>query len=341
MIPPPFEYRAPDTLSEALALLREHGDEARLMAGGQSLLPMLKLRLIRPAVIIDIGGLHELKDVGRDAVGARPGDPDVEQPEPAALRAVAARPGALTTEDAGAPRIGAPATEDTGPLRIGALVTERTLERELAERQPLLAEAAAAIGDIHIRNLGTLGGALSQADPSGDLAPAVLALGATLTAQSAAGTHAIAVHEFFSGPFDTALAEDEMVTSVDVPAPEGACGHAYVKLTRRAGDYAVVGAAALVTLSPQGTCADARVALCAVGPTAFVCEAAGGSLQGTRLTDADLAEAGALAGKDADPVSDVHASAEYRRAMTPVVVARALAKARERARARLHRGSGS
>lgn len=295
MIPPPFEYRAPDSLSEALALLHEHGDEARLMAGGQSLLPMLKLRLIRPAVVIDIGGLEELKDVGKDA----------------------------------------------GALRIGALVTERTLERALAERQPLLAEAAASIGDIHIRNLGTLGGALSQADPSGDLAPAVLALGATLTAQSAAGTRTIAAHEFFSGPFDTALTEAEMVTSVDVPAPDGACGHAYVKLTRRAGDYAVVGAAALVTLSPDGICGDARIALCAVGPKAFVCEAAGRSLQGTRLADADLAEAGALAGNDADPVSDVHASADYRRAMTPVVVARALAKARERARTRLHRGSGS
>ena len=302
MIPPPFEYRAPDSLSEALALLREHGDEARLMAGGQSLLPMLKLRLIRPAVIIDIGGLEELKDVGKDAVAARP---------------------------AGS------ATEDAGPLRIGALVTERTLERALAERQPLLAEAAASIGDIHIRNLGTLGGALSQADPSGDLAPAALVLRASLTAQSAAGTRTIAAHEFFSGPFETALAEDEMVTSVDVPAPSGVRGYAYVKLTRRAGDYAVVGAAALLSLSPDGTCGDARIALCAVGPTAFVCEAAGGSLQGTRLTDADLAEAGALAGNDADPVSDVHASADYRRAMIPVVAARALAKARERARARL------
>jgi len=301
MIPPPFEYRAPDSLSEALALLREHGDEARLMAGGQSLLPMLKLRLIRPAVIIDIGGLQELKDVAQDDAAPRPVPP---------------------------------VTGDAGPLRIGALVTERTLERTLAERQPLLAEAAASIGDIHIRNLGTLGGALSQADPSGDLAPAVLALGATLTAQSAAGARAIAAHEFFSGPFDTALTEDEMVTSVEVPAPAGACGHAYVKLTRRAGDYAVVGAAALVSLAPGGTCGDARIALCAVGPTAFVCEAPGRSLQGTRLTDADLAEAGALAGKDADPVNDVHASADYRRAMTPVVVARALAKARDRARLR-------
>ena len=304
MIPPPFEYRAPDSLSEALALLREHGDEACLMAGGQSLLPMLKLRLIRPAVIIDIGGLQELKDFGEDAIAACPG---------------------------------VPVTEGPGALRIGALVTERTLERTLAERQPLLAEAAASIGDIHIRNLGTLGGALSQADPSGDLAPAVLALGATLTAQSAAGIRTIAAQEFFSGPFDTALTEDEMVTSVDVPASDGACGQAYVKLMRRAGDYAVVGAAAVLSLAPAGTCADARIALCAVGPTAFVCEAAGRSLQGTRLTDADLAEAGALAGNDADPVSDVHASADYRRAMTPVVVARALAKARERARARLSR----
>ena len=288
MIPPPFEYRAPDSLSEALALLREHGDEARLMAGGQSLLPMLKLRLVRPSVIIDIGGLGELKGVRNDG----------------------------------------------GAVRLGALVTERALERGLAERHPLLAEAAASIGDIHIRNLGTLGGALSQADPSGDLAPAVLALRATLTAQSAGGSRAIAAGDFFTGPYDTCLADDEMVTSVDVPEADGARGHAYVKLARRAGDYAVVGAAVLVSLSPDGSCRDARVALCAVGPTAFVCEGAGGALQGTRLTDADLSEAAALAGKAADPVSDVHASAEYRRAMTPVVVGRALATARERARGR-------
>lgn len=291
MIPPPFEYRAPESLSEALALLREYGDEARLMAGGQSLLPMLKLRLIRPRVIIDIGGLRELAEV----------------------------------------------TEDTDAVRLGALVTERTLERGLTERVPLLSEAAASIGDIHIRNLGTLGGTLSQADPSGDLAPAVLALRATLTAQSAAGSRTIPAHEFFSGPFDTCLADEEMVTSVAVPDSAGACGHAYIKLTRRAGDYAVVGAAALVSLAPDGTCRDGRVALCAVGSTAFVCESAGLSLQGTRLTDADLAEAAALAGNEADPVSDVHASAEYRAAMTPVVVTRALSKARERARTRLRR----
>ena len=289
MIPPPFEYRAPESLPETLALLREHGDEARLMAGGQSLLPMLKLRLVRPAVIVDIGRLQELDGI----------------------------------------------REEANTVRLGALVTERTLERTLEQRLPLLSEAAASIGDIHIRNLGTLGGTLCQADPSGDLAPAALALEATLTAQSTDGSRAIAAHEFFSGPFDTCLADDEMVTAVEVPAadPEGVRGHGYIKLARRAGDYAVVGAAALVSLGPDGSCRDGRVALCAVGPTAFLCEAAGRSLQGTRLTDADLAEAADLAGKEADPVSDVHASAEYRRAMTPVVVNRALTRARERARA--------
>ena len=289
MIPPPFEYLAPDSLPETLALLRQYGDEARLMAGGQSLLPMLKLRLIRPRVIIDIGGLRELTDVA----------------------------------------------EDGDSVRLGALVTERTLERTLEERQPLLSEAAASIGDVHIRNLGTIGGTLSQADPSGDLAPAVLALQATLTVRSAGGSRTIAAHEFFSGPYDTCLAGDEMVTHVDVPDPAGVRGHAYVKLARRAGDYAVVGAAALVSLSPDGACRDCRVALCAVGPTALVCQASGASLRGTGLTDSDLAEAAALAGRDADPVSDVHASAEYRRQMTPVVAVRALTRARDRARARL------
>ena len=294
MIPPPFEYRAPDSLSEALALLREHGGDARLMAGGQSLLPMLKLRLVRPAAIIDIGGLRELAGV----------------------------------------------TEDADTVRLGALVTERTLERTLRQRLPLLAEAAASIGDIHIRNLGTLGGALSQADPSGDLAPAALALGAILTAQSTGGSRAVAAGDFFTGPYETCLTEDEIVTSVDIPLSDGIHGHAYVKMARRAGDYAVVGAAALVSLAPDGTCRDARIALCAVGPTAFVCEDAGRSLQSTSLTDADLAEAAALAGKAADPVSDVHASAEYRKEMTPVIVARALTQARERAGRQLREAPG-
>ena len=294
MIPPPFEYRAPDSLSEALALLREHGGDARLMAGGQSLLPMLKLRLVRPAAIIDIGSLRELAGV----------------------------------------------TEHADAVRLGALVTERTLERTLRQRLPLLAEAAASIGDIHIRNLGTLGGALSQADPSGDLAPAALALGATLTAQSTGGSRAVAAGDFFTGPYETCLTEDEIVTSVDIPLSDGIQGHAYVKMARRAGDYAVVGAAALVSLAPDGTCEDARIALCAAGPTAFVCEDAGRSLQGTSLTDADLAEAAALAGQAADPVSDVHASAEYRKEMTPVVVARALTQARERADRQLREAPG-
>lgn len=294
MIPPPFEYRAPDSLPEALALLREHGDEARLMAGGQSLLPMLKLRLVRPAVIVDIGGLRELTGV----------------------------------------------TEDADAVHIGALVTERTLERTFRQNLPLLAEAAAGIGDIHIRNLGTLGGALSQADPSGDLAPAALALGASVTARSTGGSRSVAARDFFTGPFETCLAENEMVTSVDVPRPDGIQGHAYVKMARRAGDYAVVGTAAVVKLAPDGTCEDARIALCAAGPTAFICEAAGRSLQGMRLTDAELAEAAALAGEAADPVSDVHASAEYRKEMTPVVVARALTQAREKARTRPSEGPG-
>jgi carbon-monoxide dehydrogenase medium subunit len=289
MIPPPFEYRAPDSLPEALALLRKYGGDARVMAGGQSLLPMLKLRLVRPAVIIDIGGLPELKGIEERANSAG----------------------------------------------LGALVTERTLERKLGAQQPLLSEAAASIGDIHIRNLGTLGGALSQADPSSDLAPAILVMEATLTAQSADRSRTIGAHDFFLGPFDTCLTEDEMLSAVDVPAPADISGHAYLKLTRRAGDYAVVGVATLVNLSPDGTCQDARIALCAVGPTPFVCEGSGLSLRGTRLTDADLAEAAALTAEAADPVSDVHASAEYRRQMVPVVVTRALTLARERAQARL------
>lgn len=288
MIPPPFEYRVPSSLSEALTLLREYGDEARVMAGGQSLLPMLKLRLIRPGVIVDIARLTELTELRSEG--------------------------------------------DT--VRIGALVTERTLERSpvLATRYPLLAEAAANIGDIHIRNLGTIGGTLSQADPSGDLAPAALALRATFIVQSIDGVRTVPADEFFEGPFSTCLAGDEILTAVDLPSAPSVQGSSYMKLTRRAGDYAVVGAAVFMSVNQNGQCDACRISLCAVGPRPFLCEEAAKALLTTDLTDADLARAAQLGAKEASPATDVHASAEYRAEMIPVVVLRALQKARARLR---------
>jgi aerobic carbon-monoxide dehydrogenase medium subunit len=289
MIPPPFEYRVPSSLHEALTLLREYGDEARVMAGGQSLLPMLKLRLIRPRVIVDLARLSELSYV----------------------------------------------RDEEEWLQIGALVTERTLERSavLEKSHPLLAEAATSIGDIHIRNLGTIGGTLSQADPSGDLAPAALALQANFVVQSMDSTRTVPANDFFEGPFTTRLAEDEVLTRVDLPRFRGAAeGSSYIKLTRRAGDYAVVGAATFVSADQNGKCDACRIGLCAVGPRPFLCEEASGALLNTELTDADLAEAAQLGTKEASPSTDVHASAEYRAQMIPVVVLRALEKARERLR---------
>jgi len=291
MIPPPFEYRAPSSLEEALALLREYGDEARVMAGGQSLLPMLKLRLIRPRVIVDLARLSEL--------------------------------GYLRDEETS--------------LQIGALVTERTLERSsvLEQSHPLLAAAAASIGDVHIRNLGTLGGTLSHADPSGDLAPAVLALQASFVVQSMDGTRTISADDFFEGPFTTRLADDELLTGVDLPKARSVQGSSYIKLTRRAGDYAVVGAAVFVSVDQNGQCDACRIGLGAVGPRPFLCQETSKALLTTELTDADLAEAAQLGAVEASPSTDVHASAEYRAQMIPVVVLRALEKARERLRTKV------
>lgn len=291
MIPPPFEYRAPSSLHEALALLREYGDESRVMTGGQSLLPMLKLRLIRPRVIVDLARLSDLSYVR-----------DQEE-----------------------------------WLQIGALVTERTLERSavLGVSHPLLAEAAASIGDIHIRNLGTIGGALSQADPSGDLAPAALALQANFIVESIDGTRTVPAQDFFEGPFTTRLADDEILTRVDLPTFRGAQGSSYIKLTRRVGDYAVVGAATFMSVDSSGKCDACRIGLCAVGPRPFLCEEAAGALLNTGLSDADLAEAARLGVKEASPATDVHASADYRAEMIPVVVLRALEKARQRLRNKL------
>lgn len=287
MKPPSFEYIAPRTVDEAVGALSEHGDGARALAGGQSLVPLLNLRLAAPEVLVDLNRVPEL-------AGIRAWD---------------------------------------GGLAIGATTRQADLERsELAQtRLPLLVEATRLIGHTAIRHRGTIGGSLAHADPAAELPAAALALEATLVARSVRGEREIPAADFFTGFLTTALAPDEIVAEVRVPGVPAGSGAAFLELTRREGDYAIVGTAALVTLGTDGRCTRARIALCGVGGGPVRAQAAEDALVGETPTADAIAGAAAQVAAAIDPASDIHGSASYRRKMAVVITRRALTAAAERA----------
>src|SRR5215470_6850530 len=282
----PFQYAAPETLDDALSLLREHGDEAKVLAGGQSLIPILHYRLARPRVVIDINALP-LGDI---------------------------------------------AVHD-GRIGIGALVRYHQLEEsaELARRCPVLAEAARLIGNVRVRTLGTVGGSLVHADPAAELPAVMTALDTRLAVASASGRRTIAAREFFTGPLTTALAPDEIVTGVDVPVT-ATYGWAVEELSRRAGDFAIVVVAVLVSLDRRGHVDDVRVAFGGVGDRPVHARAAEDALRGREPTAETLARAAHVAREALAPPSDAFVSGAYRRHVAGVLCRRALVRAVERAR---------
>jgi len=265
MIPAPFEYIAAGSTADALALLTEHGDDAKLLAGGHSLLPMMKLRLATPTVLIDIGRLDELAGV----------------------------------------------TLANGELVIGATTRHADLAAsELVQAQaPLLAYAAAQVGDPQIRHRGTIGGSLSHADPAADLPMALVALAGTVELQGPGGTRTVSADDFFQGFFETAVQPDEILTAVRVPARPGV-PWGYQKFVRRSNDWAIVGVAAV----------DGRIALANMGPTPLRASAAEEALAG----GASPAEAADRAADGTAPGEDMHADREYRRHLAKVLTRRAL-----------------
>jgi aerobic carbon-monoxide dehydrogenase medium subunit len=281
-----FEYAAPATLEEALGLLREHGDDAKILAGGQSLIPILQYRLARPRIVVDINGLP-LADIARD----------------------------------------------NGRLRLGALVRHHELEESdvIAQRCPVLAEAARLIGNVRVRALGTVGGSLAHADPAAELAVVTTALDAQLVIASSSGRRTIGARDFFTGPLTTVLATDEIVTEIDVPATPD-YGWAVEEISRRAGDFAIVAAVALVRLDRAGRIDDARVAFGGVGDRPVPARAAQDALRGREPTADALAQAAQQARESLDPPSDAFVSAAYRRHLAGVLCRRALTRAVERAR---------
>jgi CO/xanthine dehydrogenase FAD-binding subunit len=284
--PPPFEYFAPTSVEEAAALLAEHGDDAKLLAGGQSLIPLLSLRLARPAVLVDLNGVPDLRGI------------DVN-----------------------------------GVATIGAMTTHRTIERSdaIARSVPLLAAAVPYIGHTAIRTRGTIGGSLSHADPAAELPAVALALGATFTARTTKGEREITADDFFDGYFTTSLEPDEVLTAVRFPTAAPGTGVSVQEMARRHGDFAMVAAMASITVR-DGACHDVRLALVNVSDRPVRATAAEASLEGASPTDDAIAEACALATNDLSPVSDLHATAAYRRTVAGVLVRRALTEAVTRAR---------
>ncbi|MFN7471365.1 MAG: FAD binding domain-containing protein [Roseiflexaceae bacterium] len=288
MIPAAFEYVKASSVAQAIALLNQHGDEAKVIAGGHSLLPAMKLRLSQPAVLIDIAGVAELK--GIKTAGST-----------------------LT--------IGAGET-------YHAIATSATV----ISACPVLASCTGQIGDIQVRNAGTIGGALAHADPAADLTAVFLALGGTVTVQSAGGTRSIAADDLFVSMLMTALDSGELITAVSVPVMSKGQGAAYAKLKHPASRYAIVGVAAAVTIS-NGVVSACRVAVTGAGPQAVRQPSVEKALIGTSGDAAAIKAACASAGADMEYLGDIHASEDYRRAMVKVYAARALTDAVAAARA--------
>ena len=290
MIPAAFDYHRPASLDDAIDLVARLGEEAKLLAGGHSLLPMMRLRLARPAALVDLGGLRsELSYVRSD------GD------------AVAV--GAMTRHH---------------DVAVSDL---------LAQRLPLLAQAAATVGDPQVRHRGTLGGSLVHADPAADLPAVALALDAVMVVRGPSGERSIPAADFFRGFFESDLRPDEVLREVRFPLPRAGHAAAYLKFNRRAQDWATVGVAALVERDGDRI-ARVAVGLANMGATPLRARAVEAALTGAAAGDTEaLRSAAEQAAEDTSPASDLAASADYRRHLARVLTRRALERAVEMAAA--------
>jgi len=285
VIPAAFGYQRPATVDEALKAISGGDGSVKVLAGGQSLLPLLKLRLGRADMLVDIGRLDELKGVRQL--------PD-------------------------------------GRLAVGALTTYADLMESPAKHYGLLGDAIPGIGDVQVRNRGTIGGSVAHADPASDLPACLLALDAELVARSSRGERVIAMDGFIDGPFSTTLADDEILTEIRLPGPRDDAGSAYASLEQPASGYALVGVAAVVFVDGDGKITGANVALTGVGDHAYRARAVESALAGSDGSTASLAAAAAHATDGIAVNSDIHADAEYRTAMAAVYTRRALEAALSR-----------
>ena len=283
--PAPFDYERATSVDSAIASLQEHGPEARLIAGGHSLLPMMKLRLANPEFLIDINDLDELSYID----------------------------------------------ERMAEVRIGALTRHaELLESELlAQRFPVFRDAEEVIADPVVRNRGTIGGSLCQADAAEDLSAVCAALKANVVIKGPSGERTIGMDGFYIGPFTTAVGADEMLTEVRLPIKNGA-GSAHEKVERRAGDFAIAAVSAALWMQ-GGTIADAGIALGALGPTTIIASRAEQLLKGKAPSDELFAQAGEIAKEDCTPLPDGRGPVDYKRHLAGVLTTRALRRAAARA----------
>jgi carbon-monoxide dehydrogenase medium subunit len=288
MKPAPFEYYVPDSIEQALDLLSEHGDSAKLLAGGQSLVPAMNFRVTQPGALIDLNRVGELKYI----------------------------------------------RDENATLRVGAMTRERELEFDplISRKTPLLAEAMPHVAHPQIRNRGTLGGSLANADPAAELPVIMLALDARLKVRSATGERWVQAREFFAGMFTTDLAADEMLVEIELPAMPAHTGWSFMEVAPRAGDYALMGVAALVTLDENRRCQQVKLVYLNAGDGPVEAKEASHLLEGESITEEVIESAAALASeKEINPFGNVHASIDFQRHLARVLTRKTLKQAIGRA----------
>jgi len=286
MIPATFDCHTPASIDDALSILAEYGDDAKILAGGHSLLPMMKLRFATPAHLIDLNRIDELCGIG----------------------------------------------EDSGTIVIGAMTTENQLidSKLLADKCPLLPEAAAKIGDPQVRNRGTIGGDICHGDPANDQPAVTMAADATYVLRGPGGERSVHSSEFFLGSFATAMKSDEIMTAVRIPAANGSSGSAYVKLKRKTGDWATAATAVTLTLD-GGTCSSIRIALTNLAPTAIRVSRAEQALTGKAIDEGLIDDAAGHAMAACEPTADLRGDVEYKTHMAGEMTRRAIRLALARA----------
>jgi len=289
MKPAPFEYYVPDSIEQTVELLHQHGDNAKLLAGGQSLVPAMNFRVVQPAILIDLNRVGELSYI-------REGD---------------------------------------SLLRVGAMTRERQLEFDsaVAKRTPLLTEAAPFIAHPQIRNRGTIGGSIVNADPAAELPVLMLALNARLNARNASGERWVDAQDFFVGMFSTALDPDEILVEIELPFASPRTGWSFMEVAPRAGDYALMGVAALVTLDETGRCTEARLVYLNAGDGPVNAKGAARMLEG-EIPDEPVIQAAAdsASQNEINPFGNIHASSDFQRHLARVLTRKTLKQATERAR---------
>jgi carbon-monoxide dehydrogenase medium subunit len=282
MKPPKFDYHAPASVDEALALLTRYGGDAKILAGGQSLVPLLNFRLARPAALVDLNRIPSLAYI----------------------------------------------REDDGVIRFGAMTRQRTVEFSpvVRRRLPLLTEATALVGHLPIRSRGTIGGSIAHADPSAEYPAVLTALEGEIVARGPKGERVVKPAALFQTYLTTSLAADEILTEVRLPAMRDGAGYAFEEFSRRHGDFAIIGIAAVIVR--DGTrCTMARLATAGAGPVPVRLRAAEEILERDGLTEAAIGAAGRRASELVDPDADIHASSDYRRHLTGVLTERAVRRA--------------